>query len=144
MLIRRTYLQRKHLLFSAALRHSSRLINRLMKASLIHPLDSITNMETRVKTYGMSWLHDNQWNEDLKSNSHLQLHFHSIDAHHFILEERKNIPIQKEDKHVTDTEILNCSLASGAKFHLDAQLPTVSQDLEYSNKWTAKKPTLFL
>lgn len=110
-----------------------------MKVSLIHHLDSITDMETGVKTYGMPWLHDNQWNEDLKSNSYLQLHFHGIDAHHFILEERKNITIQKEDKHVTDTEILNCSSASGAKFHLDAQLSTISQDFENLNKWTAKK-----
>lgn len=45
MLIRRTYLHRKRLLLPAALRHSSRLINRLMRASLIHPSDSIANMD---------------------------------------------------------------------------------------------------
>lgn len=45
MLIRRPYLHRKRLLLPAALRHSSRLINRLMRASLIHPSDSIANMD---------------------------------------------------------------------------------------------------
>lgn len=144
MLIRRTYRQRKPLLFPAALRRSSRLINRLMKASLIHPSDSIANMETRVKTYGMPWLHDNQWNEDLKSNSYLQLHFHGIDAHHFILEERKNIPIQKEDKHVTVSEILNCSSASGAKFHLMHSFLLSAKTWKTRINELQKTPTLFL
>lgn len=106
MLIRRTYLHRKRLLHHAALRHSSRLINRLMRASLIHPSDSIANTQVDMKTYEMPLLHGKQWNEDFKSNrasSYLQLHLHSIDAHHFILEKRKKIriPIKKDDGHVS-------------------------------------------
>lgn len=69
MLIRRTYLHRKHLLLPAALRHMQhcRLINRLMKASLINRSDSIANTEVEMKTYGMPLLHGKQWNQDLKS-----------------------------------------------------------------------------
>lgn len=146
MLIRRTHLQRKHLLLPAAIRHSSRLINRWTKASLIHPLDSIADTEVEVKTYGTAWLHGNQWDEDWKSNSYLQLHLHGVDAHHFVLEERMSIrsPIQKEGEHVT-VWCWNSQLysASGANCHLDAQLPTVRPDLENFNKWTAKTPFYF-
>lgn len=73
MLIRTTYLHRKHLLLPAALRHMQhcRLINRLMKAPLINRSDSIANTEVEigkmVEKYGMPLLHGKQWNQDLKS-----------------------------------------------------------------------------